>query len=59
MPGMEREKWTQKYAVRILKVWLRWETPLGVAGAYISKIKGDLAEFYEDPLKRLFIEATY
>lgn len=59
MPGTEREKWTQKYAVRILKLWLRWQTPLGVAGAYATKIRNDLVEFYEDPLKRLFIEATY
>lgn len=59
VPDLEKDNWTQKHAVRILKLWLKWETPLGVARAYASKIRSDLAEFYEDPLKRMFIEATY
>jgi len=58
-PGVKRENWTQKYAVRILKLWLKWETPLGIAQSYAAKIRNDLASFYDDPLKRMFIEATY
>lgn len=58
-PCVEKYSWTQKYAVRMLRLWLRWETPLGVAQSYAAKIRNDLANFYDDPLKRMFIEATY
>jgi len=55
----DKEKWLQKYASRILTHWSQWQTPLGIACDYIDKIKKDLVRFYDDPLKRLFIEATY
>jgi hypothetical protein len=57
--GISKEEWLQKYASRILVVWLQWQTPLGIAGNYTNKIKEDLAMFYNDPLKRMFIETTY
>jgi hypothetical protein len=59
MRDTQKERWLQKYASRILMVWSRWQTPLGVACAYTYKIKMDLGRFYDDPLKRMFIEATY
>lgn len=59
MRDIQKERWLQKYASRILTVWSRWQTPLGVAYAYSNKIKMDLGRFYDDPLKRMFIEATY
>ena len=59
MREAHKEKWLQMYACRILTVWSHWQTPLGVAGAYVNKIKMDLGRFYDDPLKRMFIEATY
>ena len=46
-------------AGRILKHFTRWQTPLGVAPAYIGRLREDLTSFYDDPLKRMFIEATY
>lgn len=52
-------KWVQEYADRILRQFLRWQTPLGVARTYTGKLKEELSAFYDDPLKRLFIEATY
>lgn len=55
----QKEMWLQKYAFRILKAWSKLHTPLGVAPCYINRIKKDLVRFYDDPLKRLFIEATY
>ena len=58
-PDTTKERWLQKYASRILMVWSHWQTPLGDAPAYTDRIKKDLARFYDDPLKRLFIEATY
>lgn len=58
-PVTARESWLQEYAGRILGHFLQWQTPLGIAPAYAGKVKSDLAEFYDDPLKRMFIEATF
>ena len=58
-PDTSKEKWLQKYASRILTVWSQWQTPLGVAPTYTDRIKKDLVRFYDDPLKRMFIETTY
>ena len=55
----EKEQWLQQYSDRLLKLWHQWQTPLGVACSYAQQIRTDLAEFYEDPLKRRFIENTY
>jgi len=55
----QKEKWLQTYASRILMAWSHWPMPLGVASGYTHKIKMDLGRFYDDPLKRMFIEATY
>lgn len=57
--GTDKEKWLQKYASRILMIWSQWQSPLGVTRNYTNKIKTDLVSFYDDPLKRMFIEATY
>jgi hypothetical protein len=54
-----KEKWLQKHAGRVLAVWSQWQSPLGVAPAYATYIRTDLAAFYDDPLKRMFIEASY
>ena len=59
MEDTNKEKWLQMYASRILMVWSQWQTPLGVAPAYTNRIKRDLARFYDDPLKKMFIEASY
>jgi len=56
---IRKKKWLQKYSRRLLRGWLQWQTPLGIACAYAERIKEDLAEHYEDPLKRMFIETTY
>jgi len=54
-----RQQWVEEYARRILRLWLQWETQMGVACAYLEQVKADLAAFYENPLKRTFIERTY
>ncbi|MFC1792968.1 hypothetical protein ACFL3Q_05215 [Planctomycetota bacterium] len=56
---IKKLKWLLKYSRRLLDQWHQWQTPLGVACAYSKQIREDLVEFYEDPLKRMFIEATY
>lgn len=56
---MCKEEWIQHYADRMITLWLKWQTRLGVAWDYVEQLKTDLAELYEEPLKRMFIEATY
>ena len=56
---VRKRQWLQKYSHRLLRHWLRWQTPLGVTPVYIGKIEADLARFYDEPLNRMFIEATY
>ena len=59
--NMEPSKgeWIQQHAERIHTLWFQWQTPLGIACKYVEQIKNDLAKFYDDPLKRTFIETTY
>ena len=57
--NITRDKWVQKYSQRLLRFWLQRQSPCGVACTYTAHLKKDLAEFYEDPLKRKFIEKTY
>ncbi len=59
MPDISLGMWLRKYTSQMLGHWSQWQTPLGVARAYAGQIKKDLAKFYDDPLKRMFVEATY
>ena len=54
-----KRKWLRKYSRRLLRIWLQRQTPLGVTPVYIGQIEKDLARFYDDPLKRRFVETTY
>ena len=54
-----REEWLRLYAGRVLRTWLRQQAPLGLARSYLDQIKRDLADCYDEPLKRTFIETTY
>lgn len=57
---MTKDAWVNEYAHRILTLWQQWKGPLGGAdGAYIEKLKEDLDEQFDDPLKRSLIESTY
>jgi len=56
---MCKDEWIQHYAERMLKLWLVWQTRLGVAQDYVEQLKANLAELYEEPLKKVFIEKTY
>ena len=57
--NLSKRLWVQKYSHRLLKLWLRWQSPLGIARTYIEQIEKDLAKYYDEPLKRIFIEKTY
>ena len=54
-----KAEWIQQHAERIHTLWFQWQTPLGIAYKYVEQIKKDLEKFYDDPLKRNFIEVTY
>jgi len=56
---IRKKQWIQKYACRMLEIWKEIQGPLGVAENYIEQIKKDLAAFYDEPLKKMLIEATY
>ena len=58
-PNISKKLWVQKYSRRLLKLWLQWQSPLGIARTYIEQIEKDLAKYYDEPLKRIFIEKTY
>jgi len=57
--NISKDKWLQKYSCKVLSLWLQQPAPFGVTFTYTTQIKEDLTEFYEDPLKRKFIESTY
>ena len=54
-----RDKWIHIYSLKLLRLWLQQQPPFDIAFTYTAQIKEDLADFYEDPLKRKFVEATY
>jgi len=56
---LSKKDWIQKYALRMYKCWLRCQSPLGIASNYIEQIKKDLEQVYDEPLKRMLIEASY
>ena len=55
----DKEQWLQKYSSRILQLWSQWQSSLGIASSYMVQIKTELAGYYDNPLKRMFIESTY
>ena len=54
-----KEDWIKYYSNQIFGLWLGWRTPLGISRKYLKQVKQELSEFYKEPLKREFIEATY
>ncbi len=54
-----KKKRLQKYSRLLLRLWLQRQKPLGVTPVYVGQIEEDLAKFYDEPLKRMFIETTY
>ncbi len=58
-PPNDKKMWIQKYAARILIRFRPRRTPLTVANTYLTRLRADLEVFYDDPIKRLSIEASY
>jgi ribosomal protein L32E len=54
-----KKEWLEHHSNRIFSLWLGWRTPLGISSQYLERVKQELSEYYKEPLKRKFIEATY
>lgn len=54
-----KKDWVQQYADRMFALWLKRQTCLGIARHYLEQLREDLEKWYDDPLKKMFIEATY
>jgi hypothetical protein len=55
----DKKAWIQRYAGRMFALWLERQTCLGVTRRYMQQLREDLAKWYDEPLRRMFIEATY
>lgn len=56
---ISRKQWAQEYAQRILKLWQSQESPLGVDDGYAQHLEEQLLQYFNDPLLRDLIEASY
>ena len=57
--GTKKRKWIEKYATKALNSWQRREHAVKVSEEYRLQLEIDLAEQYDNLLKRKFIEATW
>jgi len=55
----KKSKWIQKYADRAFDCWLGHPHTVVVSQQYRRQIETDLAQQYDDPLKRQFVELTW
>ncbi len=56
---ISRRQWAKEYARRILKLWQSQESPLGVDDGYAQHLEEQLLQYFDDPLLRDLIEASY
>ncbi len=56
---ISRTQWAQEYAQRILKLWQSQQSPLGVDNGYAQHLEEQLLQYFDDPLLRDLIEASY
>ena len=56
---ISRTQWAREYAQRILKLWQSQESPLGVDDDYVQHLEEQLLLYFDDPLLRDLIEASY
>lgn len=56
---ISRTQWAKEYAQRILKLWQSQKSPLGVDDGYAQHLEEQLLHYFDDPLLRDLIEASY
>ena len=58
--AMTKEGWIEEHALKILNMWQLSHTPLGkVDDEYLTKLRVDLSDYFDDPLKKSLIETSY
>ncbi len=55
----EKKKWIKKYTDKAFNCWRGRVHTIGVSHQYRRQIEADLAEHYDDPLRRQFMEKTW
>ncbi|MHC5059464.1 MAG: hypothetical protein ACYTFK_00025 [Planctomycetota bacterium] len=55
----EKRKWVKKYTDKAFDYWRGRGHAIGVSRKYRRQIEADLAEHYDDPLRRQFVEKTW
>jgi hypothetical protein len=55
----EKAKWVKKYADRAFDCWNGSVHTIALSEEYRHQLEADLAQQYDDPLKRQFIEMTW
>jgi hypothetical protein len=55
----EKAKWVQKYTDRTFDCWRGRAHTVAVSQQYRRQIEAELAQQYDDPLKREFVETTW
>jgi hypothetical protein len=55
----EKAKWIQKYADKAFDYWNGSAHTIALSEEYRHQLEDDLAQQYDDPLKRQFIEMTW
>ncbi len=56
---ISRTQWAQEYAQRMLNLWQSQESPLGVGDNYAQHLEEQLLQYFDNPLLRDLIEASY
>ena len=51
-----KQQWVCEQAQRLLQNWRKQQSPFGIGPEFIRQLERDLAQFYEQPLIRTFIE---
>jgi len=51
-----KQQWVSEQAQRLLQNWRKQQSPFGIGPEFIRQLERDLAQFYDQPLIRNFIE---
>ena len=55
----KKREWIRKYAAKAFDHWCSYEHHIAVSDDYRGKLEMDLAQHYDDPLAREFVEKMW